>query len=93
MPYHPIVPSVRSFWSSAYHATQCKALWHQHLEWLADCGFARANERGHAEPTPPSGHEVVDLLAQFVHETGLVNAHLGLTSSDIVDNVRLLQLA
>lgn len=71
-------------------------LWEAHLLWLSrDLGWARALETEEHTPEefgPPCGHEVVDLLNDFVFQTGLVNAHTGLTSSDIVDNVRLIQL-
>lgn len=40
-----------------------------------------------------SQHEVVEALRDFVKETGYVNAHAGLTSSDVIDNVRLQQCA
>lgn len=72
-------------------------LWEAHLLWLSqDLGWTRALEQAEdLKPEdfgPPSGHEVVDLLNDFIFQTGYVNAHTGLTSSDIVDNVRLIQL-
>jgi adenylosuccinate lyase len=74
------------------------ALWERHLHWLATLGWDAAYRRGSTEDlaglseTAPSGHEVVDLLARFITRTGYINAHAGLTSSDIIDNVRLMQV-
>lgn len=71
----------------------CFSLWEMHLEWLNSLGFTRALDRCERfERLPYSGHEVVELLQDFIERTHLVNAHLGLTSSDIVDNVYLLQV-
>ncbi len=85
---------IKIIWSDAWFRENCFALWEGHLKWLNDLGWDRALYR--QDPPPerpaPTGHEVVDLLAEFVCGTGLVNAHAGLTSSDIVDNVRLMQV-
>ena len=69
-------------------------LWEAHLEWLHKLGFKDAlrQEVQGVCSAASFGHEVVDLLSQFVCSTGYVNAHLGLTSSDIIDNVRLMQV-
>lgn len=67
-------------------------LWRAHLDWLAELGWADAHRKESVQLPAPSGHEVVDMLNRFVVTAGLVNAHTGLTSSDIVDNVRLMQV-
>lgn len=75
---------------------KCFNLWQAHLEWLHDMGWTRAYEQQVIKAEDfggPTGHEVVDLLNDFIFQTGYVNAHTGLTSSDIVDNVRLMQIA
>lgn len=78
--------------SDPTHEEICQDIWTAHLDWLAKCGFERALDQ--QDPPPelitPTGHEVVDMLSRFVSQTGLVNAHLGLTSSDVVDNARLV---
>lgn len=80
-------------WSDGSTKSKCFALWDAHLKWLYDLGFPRAKEIWATQIELPqlSGHEVVDLLNEYVQTRGYVNAHLGLTSSDIVDNVRLMQ--
>lgn len=81
--------------SDAFVKEKSYALWERHLHWLATLGWERAYEKKQFNETfqfDPSGHEVVDLLRQFVLHTGYVNAHIGLTSSDIIDNVRLMQV-
>ncbi len=91
----PAINTIQQIFSDEYVREKCFSLWHAHLQWLHDSGFERALDQTDPNPTIPStstGHEVVDLLAQFVQATGLVNAHLGLTSSDIIDNVRLMQV-
>ena len=85
--------NVKRLWSDAYVRDCAFDLWHRHLDWLGSCGFSRHDQTDSNPVVPPStGHEVVDLLGQFISATGLVNAHLGLTSSDIIDNVRLMQV-
>lgn len=86
--------TIRQIFSDEYVREKCFSLWHAHLQWLHDSGFPRALEQTDSNPEVPAstGHEVVDLLALFVGATGLVNAHLGLTSSDVIDNVRLMQV-
>lgn len=66
-------------------------LWEEVMKWQARNGFPEALQKGKTNPPVPSKHEVVDALNRFVAETGLVNAHAGLTSSDIIDNTRLIQ--
>lgn len=86
--------TIRQIFSDEYVHETCFSLWEAHLQWLHDCGFERALDRDEkvVVPDTSTGHEVVDLLASFVQSTGLVNAHLGLTSSDVIDNVRLMQV-
>lgn len=88
--------SLKEIWSPQSAKDKAFRLWHAHLEWMYQCGWADALkveklEHFGTNPNESSGHEVVDLLREFVATTGLVNAHAGLTSSDIVDNVRLMQ--
>lgn len=87
--------AINLVFSDKYIREKCFLLWHAHLRWLNENGFERALNETDPDPTIPNtstGHEIVDLLAQFVQETGLVNAHTGLTSSDVIDNVRLMQV-
>ena len=92
--YPPSLPRVVGAWSDDFFRTHCFDLWREHLNWLAAEGFAPALQTETDVIVPaPSGHEMVDLLGEFIAHTGLINAHLGLTSSDVCDNVRLMQLA
>jgi adenylosuccinate lyase len=93
-PDGPILPHVADLFSADFFREQCFALWHAHLQWLQAEGFERAlqDDSHPAALDRPSGHEMVDLLDSFIGGTGFVNAHLGLTSSDICDNVRLIQV-
>lgn len=84
---------LKQLWSGSSSQQFAYSFWTRHLEWLARAGFDRAFERGDAGPPQAWDHEVVQWLHEYITETGLVNAHLGLTSSDIVDNVRLTQCA
>lgn len=85
---------VTTIFSDPYFKEYCFKLWEAHLKWLHEMGFERAFEQWTVQPLLPfaSGHEVVDHLNEFVVTRGYVNAHLGLTSSDIVDNIRLMQV-
>lgn len=85
--------NVKRLWTDKYVRDRAFALWTAHLQWLGRCGFHRAHDVD-TNPTIPAntGHEIVDLLAEYIAETGKVNAHLGLTSSDVIDNVRLMQV-
>jgi adenylosuccinate lyase len=96
-PNDPILPPVTAVFGDDFFRELCFSLWHAHLRWLhTRVGFTDAlRKRLRPAPAVPAGgfgHEMVDLLAQFIATTGLVNAHLGLTSSDICDNVRLMQI-
>lgn len=66
-------------------------VWMTVLKYLAIHGFPDALKIKDTEMLPSSGHEVIDALRKFVKQTGYVNAHAGLTSSDVIDNVRLIQ--
>ncbi len=82
-------------WGDNFIRITSYAIWHAHLDWLYSLGWKRAKEyksQTKEMKLTSTGHEVVDLLSDFVSETGLVNAHIGLTSSDIIDNVRLIQV-
>lgn len=83
---------IDQIFSDEYVRRTCFDLWTAHIKWLKDLGFDRADESLIGVAPVQAGHEVVDLLSEFVAGTGLVNAHLGLTSSDIIDNVRLIQV-
>ncbi len=86
---------IERIWGDDFIRVTSYALWHAHLDWLYSLGWKRAKEyksQTKEMKLTGTGHEVVDLLSDFVHETGLVNAHIGLTSSDIIDNVRLVQV-
>lgn len=68
--------------------------WHAHSIWLADMGWkdARKVDFGAKLPLAGSKHRTVDRLRRFIASTGLVNAHMGLTSSDVEDNVRIAMM-
>lgn len=85
---------IEEIWNDDTKISVMENMWLKHLEWMHSNGFDEALQRG--EYTPPnqsSQHEVIDALRIYVGKTGYVNAHAGLTSSDIVDNVRLWQCA
>ncbi len=90
-----ITPSLKQVWSPQSTNSIAFRLWWAHLHWMHQCGWSGAYSKASPEALKAlkdeSRHEVVDLLRKFVAETGLVNAHAGLTSSDIVDNIRLIQ--
>ena len=75
-------------WSEKSKYRLAKEFWLSALKQMRDAGFKRAFEKKKVKLPPPSGHELVDILNRFVKETGYVNAHAGLTSSDVIDNVR-----
>ena len=90
-----IQPRLTAIWSERYFEGSCFDLWQAHFDWLTAEGVVTALHRDSppVAPAGSTGHEMVDLLAQFIGQTGLVNAHLGLTSSDVCDNARLQQVA
>jgi len=97
LPRSSMRATVNALLSEEWSDAKTFNLWEAHLQWLAqDLGWERALDQVEGLTAddfgPPSGHEVVDLLNDFIFQTGYVNAHTGLTSSDIVDNVRLIQL-
>lgn len=69
-------------------------LWQEHLHWLYSLGWKDAlkTER-RAWNRQTTEHRTLDMLKVFVHNSGYVNAHTGLTSSDIEDNVRRAQIS
>lgn len=87
---------INAIWSDPTIRHNAFQLWERHLHWLASLGWDQAYRKSQpsllGDTRPSSGHEVVDLLTEFIEETGYVNAHIGLTSSDIIDNVRLMQV-
>lgn len=69
--------------------------WRSHLEWLGMLGWADAMmtvPREELNLPNFTKHRIVSGLLKFVEDTRLVNAHTGLTSSDVEDNVRRCQL-
>jgi adenylosuccinate lyase len=81
-------------WSDDFTKITAFQLWRAHIDWLVECGFEAADKNDSIDDLEHDPeHEVVAMLYEFVKYTGKVNAHFGLTSSDIVDNVRLVQLA
>lgn len=91
----PTTKRIEQIFSDEYVREQSFALWEAHLAWMHQLGFERALDRDEGPIKHPgaTNHEVVDLLFDFVVSTGLINAHLGLTSSDVIDNVRLAQVS
>ena len=95
-PFHrDSIGQLENVWHETYFNELAFDLWSAHLEWLHKLGWVdalRVEENLTSIPTIENPrHEVVELLQQFVLQTGYVNAHFGLTSSDVVDNVRLIQ--
>lgn len=86
------VEHVGDVWSDEFSEIMSCFIWKEHLIWLSECGWEdafRLEEVPDMKGDPK--HEVVSMLYRFVKRTGWVNAHFGLTSSDVVDNVRLIQ--
>lgn len=82
---------MEAMWSDENVARVMKQIWLAAMEDLKRAGFDRADIVEKVKvPVANSGHEVVDALRDYVRETGFVNAHAGLTSSDVIDNARLL---
>lgn len=84
-------------WSDISFARLAKCFWFEHLSWLRNLGWDDAlliswPDFIHRQTRVSTQHRTIDLLFEFVEESGLVNAHTGLTSSDIEDNVRKTQL-
>jgi adenylosuccinate lyase len=86
-------------WSQTNTIKIARTIWDCHLETLNEHGFKHAYKRidnktkRKIASLTPSGHEVVNAIRAYVVHTGYGNIHAGLTSSDIVDNVRLFQCA
>ena len=87
--------SICDFWSEETEERLFFEFWSAHALWLSDVvGWDRANQRGiYTAPHASSQHRTIDRLRRFIQATGLVNAHFGLTSSDVEDNVQRSQLA
>lgn len=86
-------PEIEAIWSEEIKVELMRDLWKKIAQWQHDRGFKDALRMKKIKKLPPtSSHEVVDELNKFIAETNLVNLHAGLTSSDIIDNVRLYQI-
>lgn len=89
-----IYTEIEEIWSDTTRIEVMENMWLKHLDWMYNNGFDEAlHKEKYTPPDQPSQHEVIDTLRAYVSKTGYVNAHAGLTSSDIVDNVRLWQCA
>lgn len=84
---------ITKIWSEENKRKLIRELWLIIIGWQKELGFEDADRMEKIGEIEESGHEVVDELNRFIKETGYVNAHAGLTSSDIVDNVRLIQIS
>lgn len=89
--------TVRRVWSEDTEIALFNYFWSKHLSWLSDrVGWKHAYAMfsvDDAELDKDRHHRTINRLIEFVHRTGFGNAHFGLTSSDVEDNVRRCQLA
>jgi adenylosuccinate lyase len=86
--------AISKLWSTDHEERLSFDLWSLHLKWLDSCGWKDALKTNRPNlPIRGSHHRTVDRLRRYIEATGFVNAHFGLTSSDIEDNVRLRQIA
>jgi len=85
---------MEAIWTPEVEESLSFSWWEAHLHFLAqECGWADALKKESFQfPLSNSHHRVVTRLRKFVESTGLVNAHFGLTSSNVEDNVRRVQL-
>lgn len=83
--------NIDTIWSDKHTERLSRTIWFSTLSQMHDAGFKDAFKKQKIPKFIESGHEVVDMLNRFIKSTGYVNAHSGLTSSDIIDNVRLYQ--
>ena len=68
--------------------------WERHLQWLhVIFNWEAAFDRGSTWSGKNTHHRTIERLKRFVGETSLANAHFGLTSSDVEDNVRRSMLS
>ena len=86
-------PTIADIWSEANTRSKMNERWLNAVSWRKADGFKQADMRIPGLNLPEdTQHEVIDQLHRFINSTGLVNAHAGFTSSDVIDNVRLDQL-
>lgn len=78
-------------WSPERTTAIMEKIWIEALKVLEKRGFKDAFKTRRMSLPTDSGHEVIDILHGFINKTGYVNAHMGFTSSDVIDNVRLIQ--
>lgn len=84
---------VEHYWSDEHKKSASFRLWDLHSVSLLDCGWEDAlRVEPYELPEGNADHGTLGLLRSYIVETGMVNAHFGLTSSDVEDNVRLLAL-
>lgn len=85
--------TLKEIWSRDTERGLFFIFWGLHADWLQNIGWQEALKT--KKITPPTGdpnHRTVGWLREFIAHTGLVNAHFGLTSSDVEDNVRIMLL-
>jgi adenylosuccinate lyase len=71
------------------------AFWFEHLSWLEKMGFKHSYKKQSPtiEEISNKKHRIVEYLQKFVCSTQFCNAHWGLTSSDVEDNIYLSWLS
>lgn len=84
---------IKDIWDEETRYHIAKRFWLVLLDFMQEAGWNDAKRVvDNWKIDDSSEHEVIKMYHRFVKETGLVNAHTGLTSSDIIDNVRLVQI-
>lgn len=89
---YPTSKYIEQIWSDENTVRLAEEIWLAMVEAKKTAGWVESDRRG-AMALPKNDHEVIDMLHTFINRTGLVNAHAGMTSSDVIDNVRLSQVA
>lgn len=84
-------PEIDAVWSEQNTRNLWYRIWDAVMRGLAP-HWPEVGRRGEVEPPSPHKHEVLDELHKYVYQTKKVNAHAGLTSSDVTDNARLIQV-
>lgn len=85
--------TIDHIWSMQEWEATAQALWLKINAVQRASGWKAASKKiKNLKLSVNTGHEVIDALNRLINSTGLVNLHAGLTSSDIVDNVRLIQI-
>ena len=83
---------LEQIWSDEHTSRLAEQIWHGMIEAKRTAGWEDSDRRVISD-LPKNDHEVINMLHTFINRTGLVNAHAGMTSSDVIDNVRLMQVA